>query len=841
MKRKTSGVRGATPVLTAAATLLGVTASLLGATPALADTTVDQALWTACTNGSTGSLSFGAPTVDWLGHVQLTYTANMSSSCFNASVSIVENTPQTNDRPQTFPLANTGSHSGTLTVTPLRSTTWTLAVSSPLGRKVLGTSDIAVNYPSGPLAGAGRTVDITDGGPDQLRRFVQAVETPNTVVRIAGNAELDLSGLDGINVAPGVQIIGDRSVVPQGPRLFTTTFPNNLFVFPHAETPSNERVSGIRLDGGGFDDPFANMGEEDANGFQIYKPGVEIDHDEIYSWRGAGVSVNDQDEANGISQANAHSVWVHDNYIHHNQHPTGDVLGGHGGGYGVSVVHGAYAFVERNVFDYNRHAMEASGKPGSGYYFYDNLILPHGGVNSHLIQTHQIDRHGSDCLGLQCGLAGEYSDIQYNTVWYTAGQAVKLRGTPQQLTDGDKVGMEVRNNAFSHKSLWDGNKLIGALAQTETGLTYSNNQLKAPVGGTITNAGDLDGDNIADPVAATGVTWWYKSSALGGRYVFLNRSGELHPSAMAIQDALIANNPPQAVATNGSPVAMTQTVHNQVGIGIQAFAVGGNGTLYSAGMQLIGNPAVWQAVPGAPQGLKSVGAATDANGTTEVFGIDAFGTIHHSAYGGEFGTWSPWKTFVGQFTSIAAARNQNGKLQVFATGITGEIFTRYQTSAGVDSWTGWQQMQGILDSVAAVTDVLGEINLLGARGGALFWQRQGTVNGDFIGWSKLTQPPVFPHWITASVDDFGNLNIFTGDGNAVYQAQGLNSLWQAVAPAPGANITGAVASKIADNNYTILLGVTSTGVAAAAAAPGGPIGNFMGWTGINGATVRTFT
>jgi len=306
--------------------------------------------------------------------------------------------------------------------------------------------------------------------------------------------------------------------------------------------------------------------------------------------------------------------------------------------------------------------------------------------------------------------------------------------------------------------------------------------------------------------------------------------------------------PVQAVPVHGAPVAMTQTVNNQSGIGIQAFGVSEDGTLYQAGLALSGNPPQWQAAPGAPK-LKSVAAATDLNGTTEVFGIDTFGTIHHSSFGGEFGAWAPWTTFDGVFTSIAAARNANGKLQVFATGITGEIATRYQNFAGGDSWTGWQQMQGTLDSIAAVTDADGKINLFGVdRFGNVYQKQQLVANatdpsGSWSSWLNLPLPPVTSRAVAASLDDFGNLQVFASGGQAVYQIQkrpdAWNFNWQVIPP--GSNITGVAAAKNAGSNSTVLLGVSPNGTAFTDVADGGPIGGFMGWGAIPGATLRTFT
>ena len=52
-----------------------------------------------------------------------------------------------------------------------------------------------------------------------------------------------------------------------------------------------------------------------------------------------------------------------------------------------------------------------------------------------------------------CGPAGEYMDIRYNTFLYVAGHAFKLRGTPA-------IRADVANNSFRHDSLW-GSVIIG--------------------------------------------------------------------------------------------------------------------------------------------------------------------------------------------------------------------------------------------------------------------------------------------------------------------------------------------------------------------------------------------
>src|SRR5262245_54011179 len=170
-----------------------------------------------------------------------------------------------------------------------------------------------------PTVNGRPTVDITQSGQTAL--FAQAVGARNAMVRIAGNVELNLSYMDHIYVAPGVHIVGVRSQYPRGPRLFTTTFPRSLLDIGNSGGVSdNVRITGIRLDGGESDDPCDSAGADNADAISVRSSqAVEVDHNEVLRWRGAGVTVTDAE--NRINKDNASTVWVHDNYMHDNQHP----------------------------------------------------------------------------------------------------------------------------------------------------------------------------------------------------------------------------------------------------------------------------------------------------------------------------------------------------------------------------------------------------------------------------------------------------------------------------------------------------------------------------------------
>jgi Right handed beta helix region/PASTA domain len=359
------------------------------------------------------------------------------------------------------------------------------------------------------------TVTITSD--DQVGLFLQAIGEYNAVIRVQNHVNLDLSYRDELHVAAGVHIIGGRSSTQAGPRLFTTTFPRHLFMIGRYEPADGARVTGVRLQG-------AEMGSADADsetsvGIAVYSSrNVEIDNNEISGWRGAGVEV--RDTWNRIALANYDTVRVHDNTIHHNQQYGGE-------GYGVSMHEGAYALIERNYFDYNRHAIASAGTPGTGYYAHRNLVGEHGGFHSGFplyINTHQFDVHGSYSCGgaeLSCGDAGEKFDMRYNTILYTKGTSIKVRGKPS-------IDAVVDGNVFSHSQVWSGAVSDGALKQNEPGdnLYATNNTFGAGDLRDMISPSrcDFDGDGVQDFFYATSASWWYIGNNGYGNWAYLNTS-----------------------------------------------------------------------------------------------------------------------------------------------------------------------------------------------------------------------------------------------------------------------------------------------------------------------------
>jgi hypothetical protein len=275
---------------------------------------------------------------------------------------------------------------------------------------------------------------------------------------------------------------------------------------------------------------------------------------EIFHWSGAGINVRDtttKAERGRLFKSTVDAIKIRNNFIHHNRH-------GAGYGYGIEVATGAYALIERNVFDENRHGIAGGSsdrkKDFSGYTARENLILPGGGLHCvddwkgffmcfwqcNCWQTHQVDMHGTKSRtflgGSCCGIAGETILIERNAILYNAGYAIKIRGNPL-----DKA--EVDGNIFKHSKsdaiaqngdpgwlgLFGGDNIsnpVKVLPNNDFGvdpLAKLNPELDS-----CDFSGSRDGHK--DVFMATGVTWWARSPPeFGGQWRYLNTMPEQRP------------------------------------------------------------------------------------------------------------------------------------------------------------------------------------------------------------------------------------------------------------------------------------------------------------------------
>lgn len=262
------------------------------------------------------------------------------------------------------------------------------------------------------------------------------------------------------------------------------------------------RISGFRLFG-----PDPGFQKTSETGIRVFRCiDVEISNMEISGWGAAAIDVGDEAGPDHASESNApggrimnpDQIRIHDNFIHHNQHPDVD---GHALGYGVVTGDGAWARISRNVFDFNRHAIAATARTG-GYWAEQNLVLRGGGYQGNFFNTytHSFDAHGSGCWWSSdlCGDAGIQFWILSNAWQYRKDTDIHLRGKPA-------IGALIDGNVFPY-----GQDDAIDLSTNDNVTVGPHNTYDVDTFGQY-GVCDFDGDGVDDLFLATGSTWWFSS------------------------------------------------------------------------------------------------------------------------------------------------------------------------------------------------------------------------------------------------------------------------------------------------------------------------------------------
>jgi hypothetical protein len=372
--------------------------------------------------------------------------------------------------------------------------------------------------------------------PEDLYKALQAAanaahrcESPY-VIWIENTADIDLDYFDDptstvnyiLQVPSCVTLASGRSATQDGGLLHLK---RRLFPQLAALSLGNRaRVTGLRLQG-----PYAGSDSGGNPNMGILITGVgqaTVDNNEIYDWPQAGVNVSGATN----TQETAAQIEIRGNFIHDTSM---DSLG-----YGVVVGGAGYANIERNLFDFNRHAVAddgcvPNGGPKcvgyTGYIATLNFVLSGGDTyGGHYTQHFDVHGLGPGCGSAEpdhCGgLAGQYFDIRYNAIRGAQSYgfnkrltrpALELRGTPAGRA-------YFRDNAVSHDN--QGDAIRTPANDPQSRLYISNIQYKTNTGGQLA-VGDFDGDGCDDVFQATGAVWVY--SPCGRReWRFLNQSSK---------------------------------------------------------------------------------------------------------------------------------------------------------------------------------------------------------------------------------------------------------------------------------------------------------------------------
>lgn len=244
------------------------------------------------------------------------------------------------------------------------------------------------------------------------------------IIYVSDGSKIDMTGEFEVKIPSGVTLASGRGRGRSKGALLYTSGAAARFVFLVAGP--GVRITGLRLQG-----PDGGIGKQPytpppSGGITGAFAGFEIDNCDLSRFPYAAVLLN----------PGADGAYVHHNSIHHNQRG--------GLGYGI-VVDQASVRVEANLFDTNRHAIAATGRPRTGYEASYNVFTGRQ-KNSPNYAHYPIDMHAQVVNGRVIG--GSVIRIHHNSIYYRGYNgdspigAVHIEGRPQD-------GAWIHHNVFA--------------------------------------------------------------------------------------------------------------------------------------------------------------------------------------------------------------------------------------------------------------------------------------------------------------------------------------------------------------------------------------------------------
>ncbi|MFC1636352.1 right-handed parallel beta-helix repeat-containing protein [Planctomycetota bacterium] len=279
----------------------------------------------------------------------------------------------------------------------------------------------------GPIGGADGYVNFVTKGDYTVRNLDGLLDALSKVkagqtIFIPAETQIDLTARIYIEqlvleIPEGVTLAGDRGHDGSAGALLTSDALKTPVII--RATGPDVRVTGLRIRGPNskryIDHHRRSFGEggdghkyyyklPTSNGITTEHPRLEVDNSEISGFSHAGVYLMTGDEHH-----------IHHNYIHHCQYQ----------GLGYGVCHNtASSLIEYNLFDWNRHSIAGTGRPGNSYIARHNVEL---GVSL----SHCFDMHGGRDRKDGTDIAGTSIEI-YNNTFRAPQTPVVIRGVPQE-------------------------------------------------------------------------------------------------------------------------------------------------------------------------------------------------------------------------------------------------------------------------------------------------------------------------------------------------------------------------------------------------------------------------
>jgi hypothetical protein len=273
------------------------------------------------------------------------------------------------------------------------------------------------------------------------------------IIYIADSSTIDLSGSEKIKIPGGVSIASGRGYKGSlGALLISTELKTYPMFYSGGE---NIRLTGMRFCGPDTDRRTAQMKQlfkegghksfysiPNSIGISSAYSNTQIDNCEFWGWSHSAVLLSPGKKI--FSDRN----YIHNNYFHHNQRS--------GLGYGVSI-DSVQVLIEGNLFDWCRHGIAGTGKPGTSYEARYNIVLEH-------FSEHAFDMHGGADRKDGTNIAGNSILIHHNTFKLVEQSAIVIRGRPI-------IKAEIYNNLFYNP---DSSLTIKQIAEKGNMKIYNN-------------------------------------------------------------------------------------------------------------------------------------------------------------------------------------------------------------------------------------------------------------------------------------------------------------------------------------------------------------------------------
>ena len=318
------------------------------------------------------------------------------------------------------------------TLTPLIALTWGCLVSSGFASAEKTWVEIddsvygAKPDPSGPIGGGEGFADIVTRGDyrvTDLDSLLSALAQARAgqVIFIPDETEIDLTARIYVEqlvleIPEGVTLAGERGHRGSSGALLTSdTLKTPVMI---KTLGPDVRITGLRIRGPNskkyLDHHTRSFGSDRGHeyyykfptsiGIETEHARLEVDKCEISAFGHSGVYLRDGEDHH-----------IHHNFIHHCQY--------NGLGYGVCL-NTAASLIEFNHFNWMRHAIAATGRPGSSYEARHNVVEAES-------LSHCFDMHGGRDRKDGTDIAGSSFEIHQNT-FRSQKTPVVIRGVPQE-------------------------------------------------------------------------------------------------------------------------------------------------------------------------------------------------------------------------------------------------------------------------------------------------------------------------------------------------------------------------------------------------------------------------